>query len=349
MKNSDILFYLNKLTDSDIYRICEISRDDVVYLITKNKLEFKLRKKLFESLKKCFYERKSLNRKLNISKLNINNKKTRKKSIEKHRENIERLRLSFDDISLKNKDVKTESNKGKLECYNRSNKSNRNEYNICEVKLILDNNTREKLRLLFSFIDFLTDILRSIPNGYEYESIKLIVLTKFNEFYVFSQIIDKDFIVERINQLIRYWVRENRIPERFSFNGGCTIKKDATIIFLNPLGKFFVDNPTLLRFRMEYKWIKFYPKFDLIKRNKDYYVQIPYQSKSKTEQHTSCSDSDFGTGVTLPTVLDKIEAYINFLEKVDRAYYKPNMEKLENQKLSGWAVSGGLPSLGKNR
>ncbi|MRN36959.1 hypothetical protein CRG49_011595 [Neisseria sp. N95_16] len=221
------------------------------------------------------------------------------------------------------------------------------DYFICQIKLKSHITNNEKLNMLFKIPEILDKILQD--NKQKIKSIqdaKLLILTKLKELEILN--IDKEILVLWINHYVRVWIRSKKIPKRISFSENCSIKKDCSSIYLNNFGLFEVENKDLLKFRVEHKWFFYMKNFDLIKSGTDFFVEVPYKAKNSSNEDIHNSD-EFGQGMSMPSTRKLFDEYLAFIDKVNKAYYTPSLEKLEMQSKTGWAVSGGLPSLGKRR
>lgn len=329
MSNKSLLFYLQNLSSDDIQAAHGVSSNDIFFLMKEKKLTPELEDKLIQELEELYH-----------LKINTAVARTQQKNPKKAKGEKAKKSLSID------KTKKSPSSRKKIDVFSRNEK-----FDVCNIKLKRNRNF-DKIHNIFNFIENISDLLKHAPYEItDYSSAKLFLLTKIND--IGAAGLDKDILVSQLNSIIEIWCKSKDIPSRFLFSKNCTIKKDGSAIYIESLGLLSVDNPNMLKFRMEYKWKYYLEKFELIKKGNDFFAEVPFVPKVKNKlQNYEYTPYDgienFGQGLEMPSVLDKMDAYLSFIEKVNKAYRKPSMDNL-NRKHSTWTISGGLPSLGKNR
>lgn len=349
-----ILSYLNRLPDEAIEKICELPKESIMFLIENDTLNFKLKKKLADELERAYREENPV---IVIFKEKKTRKNKKPKQLKSKPTHLESKKSQISTIESNSKNII----KTKDLSHNKQNETSK-DYLVYQAKLKEDFKTSEKLKLLFLLPDILNTLLTdSKKNLNSISDAKLYLLTKLQELTAFSLLMDKNFLVSQIDAFLKYWLKAKRVPNRFSFHSNCSIKKDCSAVFIDQLGLFSIDDANLLKYKIEYKWIKYHKRFDLVRNNRGFYVEIPYELKIKNfEDSRVISEkqyNNFGQGMEIANIniaqekdiLKSFNEYLVFLDKVNKAYSKTAFKNLEETGKTAWSVSGGLPSLGKRR
>ncbi|HEY9268201.1 MAG TPA: hypothetical protein VIO39_01960 [Methylotenera sp.] len=227
-------------------------------------------------------------------------------------------------------------------------------FNIERIALAKDPRTSAKIDSYFSLPRTLVDILQSSPTEInDLFSAKIYLLknlSKIKSSIEFNQNIES--VYSAIEQFITYWLSSKKNITRLSFEDNCTIKADATQVWLPEIGTLNVLNPEDLKHRRVTHWKGYLKKFDLVCVSKGYFIEIPYfpSPKSKfsiinspnTNHQQNHEVSNFGMGLHAINLFRALKQH-----DIDTRKFAAGFKKTNYSELNGFAVQGGLPSLGK--
>jgi len=223
---------------------------------------------------------------------------------------------------------------------------------IEQVALSSDRKTRDKLVSLFLLPKILAGILETSGNELtDIFSAKLFLLSRLNELLPALMARDRNKSIEVINNFVALWLSSRQAASRLSFEDGCTINRDCTFIWLPEIKALNLANPGTLQKKWHSNWGNYLPKFDLVDSPDGFFVEIPFSVKSVAKKNNKLEvrkpkpqATKFGSGVSVKEFFNALKMHRMELDRVARAYVKPDFGAL-----SGHQVQGGLPSLGKRR
>ena len=224
------------------------------------------------------------------------------------------------------------------------------------------------MELMFSTLENISSLLKSSESEIiSYEGAKLYLLSKFKDIVSILDRENKENFIHQINHFIPYWLIYRKAPTNFLLNRKILIEKEKFFFYIDGLNPILMES---LNFIQQEKLRKC-KAVNLIKLENNFFIEldevnmISNQAKMantkiangghSNEKQEYAKEKYGNNKINNRTYnklsnsesyqfLNKMKEYINFIEKVNRAFVCPDFDRLE-----GWHTQGGLPTLGKRR
>lgn len=231
-------------------------------------------------------------------------------------------------------------------------KNSQQNIHVERVPLSKDSKTTSKLDSFFMLPKTLANILESSENELtNLSSAKLFLLSKLNELLPALTVRDREQSIDAINNFVSLWLSSHQAATRLSFEVGCSIKLDCSFVWLPELQNIGLANPAAFLQKWRSNWTRYLNNFDLISSQEGYFVEIQFVQKNTPDnankpitKKTNSSGTKFGGGVRANELFRALKLCRIELDKIGRAYVKPDFGAL-----NGRPIQGGLPSLGRRR
>lgn len=241
--------------------------------------------------------------------------------------------------------------------------SARNRANILErIKLLPDRKIKNKILLMFSMLERINCILKSSDQLIDtYAKAKLYMLTKFKDVLVILDNEYKDVFVEQINQFILYWLMHRNAPMKIQVRGKLLLKNNSHFLIIDGLEKVRLEELNTNQIKL----LNNCATVTLLKSNNELYIELDkfqcvnkekrvttYEKREKNQRshvkkqrnNNKQAQRKKQDSINSTYTLKRLEKYLRFIDRVNRAFVKSDFDKLQ-----GWHTQGGLPSLGKKR
>lgn len=238
--------------------------------------------------------------------------------------------------------------------------------NKFKIRLLPDKQQHRKMELMFSTLENISSLLKSSKSEIiSYEGAKLYLLSKFKDIVSILDRKNKEDFIHQINHFIPYWLTHRKAPTSFLLNRKILIEKEKFFFYIDGLNQIPMESLSFLQqeklskckvvnliklennFFIELDEINMISNKNVrrdiqIKNEKQKHIKDTYNN-NKTKQIKNKMHNNFSSSESYQ-FFNKMKEYISFIEKVNRAFVRPDFDRLE-----GWHTQGGLPSLGKRR